>query len=158
MLHTNPPLKPHPSSSHASNQLLQAANFSGGVSQPASGHNPPRGRAREHASARSKLQVAYRAEVQQVAQLLVRADRGHALLLGIHLGPLLASPEEGGEHGETDRGSSERGCKHPEAQPGGDGAIAGANTSCLHRVIRCAINFALTKPRVMVIALEDYMY
>lgn len=37
--------------------------------------------------------LSYRTEVQQVAQLLVGPYRGHALLLGIHLQPLLAGPK-----------------------------------------------------------------
>lgn len=38
-------------------------------------------------------ELSYRTEVQQVAQLLVGPYSGHALLLGIHLRPLLTGPK-----------------------------------------------------------------
>ena len=42
---------------------------------------------------RCRGKLSYRTEVQQVAQLLVGPYSGHALLLGIHLRPLLTGPK-----------------------------------------------------------------
>ncbi|KAL0601171.1 hypothetical protein AAY473_027364 [Plecturocebus cupreus] len=61
---------------------------------------------------RCRGKLSYRTEVQQVAQLLVGPYSGHALLLGIHLRPLLASPRAE----ETGSTSDHRGPKCVKGQ------------------------------------------
>lgn len=59
---------------------------------------------------RCRGKLSYRTEVQQVAQLLVGPYSGHALLLRIHLRPLLTGPKVEKEPGSASdhRGDGER--------------------------------------------------